>query len=244
MTTENKERRKLIEYLNYKDILIILFSWYLMIISILITKELDLNHEFLTDLFHFLFVICGRFILFSLLIFYLTSLYPVEFKDLGLKFREFKKGILPGLSGVILLFILVITFINIPLNDDFTGDFSPLIRINEIDSFVTSLLPFILLFMASIFISLSEQFILNVIIFELFSYTLFPKFFSFILTSLLYSVILIELRPERILMNTLVAMICLLLYWRRESIIPPTIFMASYYALYITYIYGLDFIRF
>ena len=67
--TEKEERKRLIEYLNYKDILIILFSWYLMIIGILITKELDLKHEFLTELFHFLFVISGRFILFSLLIF-------------------------------------------------------------------------------------------------------------------------------------------------------------------------------
>lgn len=242
--TEKEERKRLIEYLNYKDILIILFSWYLMIIGILITKELDLKHEFLTELFHFLFVISGRFILFSLLIFYLTSLYPVEFKDLGLDFGDFRKGILPAVSGAIILFILVIVFINIPLTYYFTENFSPLLKINELDNIVTSLLPFSLIFIASIFISLSEQFILNVVIFELFNYTLFNRIVSFILSALLYSVLLVELRPERILLNTLAAMICLLLYWRKESIIPSTLFMAAYYSIYITYIYGFSFIRF
>ncbi|MFI5359215.1 MAG: type II CAAX prenyl endopeptidase Rce1 family protein [Halanaerobiales bacterium] len=242
--TVKEDRKRLIEYLNYKDILIILFSWYLMIIGILITKELDLKHEFLTELFHFLFIISGRFILFSLLMFYLTSLYPIEFKDLGLDFRQFRKGIFPSLSGAVILFILVIVFINIPLSYNFTENFSPLLKINELDNIVTSLFPFTLIFTASIFISLSEQFIINVIIFELFHYTLFNRLISFILSALLYSVLLVEFRPERILLNTLVAMICLLLYWRKGSIIPSTLFMAAYYAIYISYIYGFSFIRF
>ncbi|HHU92646.1 MAG TPA: hypothetical protein GXZ20_05865 [Halanaerobiaceae bacterium] len=244
MSKDKEERKKLIQYLNYKDILIILGSWYLMALGILISKELDLKHELLTALFHYLFTISGRFILFSLLVFYLTSLYPVEFKDLGLDFREFKKGIFPALSGGILLFILVIVFINMPLSLHPAGKFAGLLKINDLDSFLTSLLPFSLFLLASIFISLSEQFILNVILFDLFNYTLFNKFFSLLLAALLYSVLLLEFRPERILMNTLVALICILLYWRRESIIPPVIFMATYYALYISYVYGLDFIRF
>lgn len=242
--SEEKRKLKLIEYLNYKDILIILASWYLMIIVLLITKELDLGHRLVTDIFHFLFILSGRFICFSLLVFYLTSLYPIEFKDLGLNFSGFKKGLISSFSIILLLVVLVIALINIPLSFMVDIEFSPLIMVIGPDAFISSILPFTLIFIACLFISLSEQFILNVIIFELFNYTLLNRLISFILSSLIYSVIIVELIPNRIILNTLVAMISILLYQKKRSIIPATIFMAAYYSSYITYIYGWEFIRF
>lgn len=242
---KNKDqRKKLVEYLNYKDILIILGSWYLSSIVLLITKELNLNHTIITNLFHFLFIISGRFIYFSLMTFYLTSFYPIEFKDLGINFGHLKNQIKYSLPKIILLFIMVISIINIPVSFMPDKNFHPLFEIHGPDSLVTSLLPFTLLFLACLFISLSEQFILNVIIYELFNYTFFNCFFSLILTSLLYSLIIVELTPARILINTLAALISILIYRKKNSIIPSTLFMAGYYSIYIIYIYGFSFIKF
>ena len=235
---------KLIYYLNYKDILIILGSWYLMGAVLLITRELTLNHILLTDIFHFLFVVSGRFIYFSLVIFYLTSFYSVEFNHLGLKLYNLKEQLTIGLSKTIVLFILVLTLINIPLSYAEDFNLTALFMVIGPDSFISSLLPFTLLFFCCIFISLSEQFILNVVIFELFKSTLFNSFISLILSALLYSLILTNFTPSRILINFIAALISILLYSRRKSIITSSLFMASYYSIYIAYIYGWNFIKF
>ncbi|MFP4661181.1 MAG: hypothetical protein ACLFPF_03235 [Halanaerobiales bacterium] len=235
---------KIISFLNYKDILIILGSWYFMAAILLITRELTLEHSLLTHIFHFLFIVSGRFIYFSLMIFYLTSIYPVEFHHLGLNFHDFKKQLALGLSKTIALLILVLVFLNVPLSYADDIDIHAIYNIVGPESFISSLIPFLLIFFCCIFISLSEQFILNVVIFELFKYTIFNTFISVILTALLYSMIIANLTPSRILINFIAAIISILLYQRKHSIIPSTLFMAGYYSIYIAYVYGWSFIRF
>ncbi len=241
---ENEYTEKLIKYLNYKDILIILGTWYLTAIIILITRELTLEHIILTNIFHFLFVISGRFIYFSLIIFYLNSLYPVEFKDLGLKLSNIKNQLKFSLPKIILLFIMALLLINIPLSYASDINFSPLFKITGPESLIYSLIPYALLLVSCLFISLSEQFILNVVIFELFRNTLFNYFISLVLSALFYSIIITSLTPSRILVNFIAATISILLYSREDSIIPSSLFMAAYYSTYIAYIYGWSFIKF
>lgn len=238
------KQKKLIEYLNYKDILIILGTWYLTAIIILILKEIQFQYALITDIFHFLFIISGRFIYLALISLYLSSLYPLDYEVLGLNFKQFKNQFKDSMSKIILLFLLVIVFINIPASFLTEFEFSPLFKITGPESLVSSLFPFLLIFSACLFISLSEQFILNIVLFELLKFTHLNNFFSLLLSSLLYSIILIELQPGRILLNTLTALISILLYKKRNSIIPASLFTAAYYSLYIVYIYGFDFIRF
>lgn len=238
------KQKKLIDYLNYKDILIILGAWYLTAVIILITKEIQFQYPLLTNIFHFLFIISGRFIFFTLVSLYLTSLYSVDFETLGLNCKKFMSQFKDSMSKIGLLFILVLVFINIPASFLAGIEFFPLYKITGPESLISSLFPFLLVFTACLFISLSEQFILNIVIFELFRYTHINRLFSLVFSSLIYSIILVELQPGRILLNTLVALISILLYKKKDSIIPASIFTAAYYSIYITYIYGFQFIRF
>jgi hypothetical protein len=145
----------------------------------------------------------------------------------------------------VLIFMLMVLFlINIPLSFAPEGDFSPLFIIQEPEDFINSLLPLLFLFSGFLIIALSEQLLLSCIVYELFKNTLFSKLISLILTSLFYSIILLNFEPGRILINTIVAFISLLLYSKNRSILAPSIFLAGYYSLYIVYIYGWDFIKF
>ncbi len=241
---KKEQTEKLIKYLNYKDILIILGTWYFTALIILIARQLTLEHLILTNIFHFLFIVSGRFIYFSLIIFYLNSLYPIEFKDLGLKLSNLKRQFKTSFPKIVLLFIMSLLLINIPLSYAPDINFSALFKITGPDTLLYSLIPYTLLLISCLFISLSEQFILNVVIFELFNYTLFNYFFSLILSALFYSIIISSLTPSRILVNFIAAIISILLYSREDSIIPSSLFMAAYYSIYITYIYGWEFIKF
>lgn len=238
------KEKKLVEHLDYKDILIILGAWYLTIIIILITKEIQFKYPLFTDIFHFLFITSGRFIFFALVTFYLISLYPVGFDILGLNFRSFINQFKYSMPRIGLLLILVLVFINIPASFLRDIEFSPLYRITGPEPLISSLIPLLLIFAGCLFISLSEQFILNIVFYELFRYTHFNRFFSLLFSSLLYSIILVEVNPGRIFLNTLAAMISILLYKKRDSIITSSLFIAAYYSIYITYIYGFEYISF
>jgi len=61
---KKNENNKLISYLNYKDFLIIFGLWYFM-------AGISFNNTRLTEIFHFLFILTGRFIYLALIIFYL-----------------------------------------------------------------------------------------------------------------------------------------------------------------------------
>ncbi|MFW6389733.1 MAG: hypothetical protein ACOCZT_01335 [Halanaerobiales bacterium] len=241
---KNMEFKKIINYLNYKDILIILFLWYFMAAIILIFKELSFDIKYITSFFHFLFIVSGRFIFFGIVMIYLSSLYPVDFKQLGINFSNTKSQILSNFSKILFLLVILIIIINMPLSYKNEQAINSLFNVTGPDSLISLLIPFFLIFFASFFISISEQFFINVIIFELFNNTLFNFIISLILTALFYSIILLNFIPSRIFINFIVAIISILIYRKDDSIIGSSIFMAGYYASYISFVYGWDFIMF
>ncbi|MFW5991832.1 MAG: type II CAAX prenyl endopeptidase Rce1 family protein [Halanaerobiaceae bacterium] len=241
---EEQSSKKLITYLNYKDIIIILGFWFFMAAIILIAKNLELKHLLLTSIFHFLFILCGRFFFLAIIIFYLTSLYPVNFKQMGIKLTPLREQIIYGFSKVLLLLTATLFIINIRLSFKENIVFTPLYEIKGPEYFMAALPPFLLVLSGAVFIALSEQFILNSIIYELFKNTLFNKLLSTILSALFYSVLIISFTPSRILMNFIAALISLLLYQRKNSLFPPTLFMAGYYTIMIFFVYGWRFMNF
>lgn len=239
-----EQDKKLITYLNYKDILIIIGLWFFMAAIILISKELTLNHLLLTEIFHFLFITCGRFFYLSLTIFYLSSLYPVNFNQLGFKLSPFKEHLTSGMSKVFVLLVITLILINIRLSFVDESLIQPLFKITGPRSFMIAMPPFILIFSGSILIAFAEQFILNVIIYELFNNTLFNNLLSTILTALFYSIIILNLEPTRILMSFIAALISLILYKKKNSLIPASLFIAGYYSIMVCFVYGWEFIYF
>ncbi|QTL99253.1 hypothetical protein GM661_15465 [Iocasia frigidifontis] len=238
------DKKGLISYISYKDVLIILGIWYLMLSLNMISKGVNLDYTVLNNFFHFLFIISGRFLSFSFIVFYITSLYPISFADLGIHLKNPLRQLRISSSTSIALIILVIIFINIPLTLTMEKAFSPLIKVNSPEVFVTSILPLLLLIIANLVIALSEQLILVNIFYKLFSKTLFNKFISIIMSSLLYSFLLLNFDPGRILINFLAAAISLFIYSKTESILTSSFFIASYYSIYIIYIFGWNYIGF
>lgn len=235
-----------IKKLNYKDFLIILGTWYFMAALNYLMCEFTLeNTPHLTGLFHFLYIAAGRFIYLALIIFYLIYLYPISFEDLGLSLTGLKKQLLTVLSLIIPFFIIILVFVNIPLSyNQLTEKFSPLYQIQSPQVLIQSLFPLLIFFIPAIIIALSEQFLLNKIIFELFSFKL-HRLIALIMASLFYSILFLNFQPTIILINFLTAFISIYLYIKAEgSLITASIFSACYYTFYIVYIYGWDFLNF
>jgi hypothetical protein len=241
---KKNKKNKLISYLNYKDFLIIFGLWYFMAGFNTMTTEISFNNTRLTEIFHFLFILTGRFIYLALIIFYLISLYPVSFKEIGFNLRNMKDQFLKVISPLICLLLFVIILINIPLSFSKHPGFVPLYYIDNPQVFINSLLPFSLFFIANLFIALSELFLLTNFVFNLFKYIISNQTLSLLMSSLIYSVILLHFTPGRILINLLIALITLYLYLKTDSLFISSLFLAGYYSIYIVYIYGWSYIRF
>ncbi len=234
----------IIKHLNYKDLLIILGLWFFMAFFGFLTGEVSFKYSIFNDFFHFLCIVAGRFIYLALITFYLTSLYQINFNQLGFKFNGLFKQVIFIFSLIVSLLIPVLFFINIPLSfNNITGTFSPLYKINSPEEFVKSLFPFIILLPTNLIISMSEMLLLSKIILQLFS-VVFNQFFTLLLTSLFYSILLLSFNPSRILINFIIGFIALFIYRRVNSLIIPSLFIAGYYTIYILYVYGWHFIRF
>ena len=235
-----------IEKLNYKDILIVFFLWYFMASVIMMAKDfIFINSPILSDLFHYFFVLAGRFIFIAIITFYFISLYSYNFKELGLSFKLSFNEFMKIITLISVLFFLLLFLVNIPLSyNSISENFRPLYKIYKVEDLIKSLIPLLILIGSALIIAIAEQFLLNCITFELFSYK-FNNYIALILASLFYSIILLDFKPGAILMNFLLGIISIFLYIKSDkNIYIPSLFLASYYAIYIFYVYGFSYIRF
>ncbi len=242
----NKKEKKFIKNFTHKDILIFFIIWYFIITLIQILGEQSFKYTpLLTDIIRFLVIFSGRFIFLSLIILYLVSLYDISFTELGLKPHSIKDEIYTGIYLGLFLIITTLIFINLPLSQhNLNSTFNPLYFIQNTNTLISSLLIIGLLIIPNLIIALSELFILNNIIFELFNFKI-GTIPAFIFSGLFYSFFTLTFIPEQILINFFVAVICIFLYIKTGgSLYLPTIFMAFYNSVFICYIYGFDFLQF
>ncbi|ACL68917.1 CPBP family glutamic-type intramembrane protease [Halothermothrix orenii] len=241
-----KERPLYVHKINYKDILIIVGFWYFMAAFGYLTRGLVFPYTpVLTSIFHFLFVISGRLIFLALVIFYLVSLYGVDFRTLGLSTKNLKKEILLGTSLIFSLLFAVLFLVNIPLSyKSLSGsNFNPLYTFDKPEHFINSIFSVIIIYPGTIIIALSEAFLLI----NIFYRTLLGKLKPFpglIISSFAYSILLLTSGPTQIIIKFIAAFITIFLYRKTRSLITPSIFLAGYYTFYIIYIYGWEFIKF
>lgn len=241
-----KKSKNYIKRLNYKDLLIIFGIWYFIMLFNYLINDFNLPYTpNLTGALHFSFLFTGRCLFLGLITFYLVSLYSVTFSDLGLKLSNFKSQISTWIYLVIFLLSAILIFINIPLSyNSLSTEFLPVYKIKSVENFIKSLLPLIIIFIPGSVIALSEQFILNSIVFEIFNFKI-PSIIAIIFSSLFYSVVILTFSPGKILINFIIAFISIYLYIRsNRSLLLSTLFMATYYTLYISYIYGWKYLFF
>jgi len=240
------KEKKFIKKFNYKDILIIFFSWFIIVSLIYIIKDQPLEHApFFSGLINYLFVFSGRFLYLALIILYLISLYTISFTELGLKPNNFKKELYTGIYLSLFLLLFILIFINLPLSfQNINSSFNPLFEITNVQRLILSLLFLLLLLIPNTIIALSEQFILNNIVFELFNFKL-NTISAVILSCFFYSFFMLTFTPQKILINFIIALISIYLYLKTEgSLYLPTFFLAFNYSINICFIYGWDYLQF
>ncbi len=235
---------KWINRINYKDVIIIYTLWFF---TLLFNRFFDLTSFMqvpnLSDFFNFLFVFAARLIFLSLIFLYFIFLYDLSFKDLGISFRSLMKKIFPIIIYLMILLALVLVFVNIPLTlNDFSSNFKPLYKVKQIQVFVQSVFPILILFPLFFIIALSEQFMLNLFVYEIFKSRL-PKFISKIFSALFFSFLIYQLQPDKIIIYFFFALISVILFERaNKSILIPSFFGAGFYLIFTFYIYGWNFI--
>ncbi len=237
-----KMQKKFITNFNYKDIIIIFSCWYFIKTFYHLAATISFRYTpNLTGYFRLLIMSTGHLIFLGLIIFYLVSFYNPVFSEIGLKTKKIKKQLIPSLTILSFFWVVLLFFINIPLSfQQLTADFNPLYKITNPEILIYSLFFLLLLFIPVFIISLSEQFMLNSMIFELFDYV-FPTIFAVLLSSFFYSILLLEFKPQFILINLLIGCISIFLYLKsRRSLFMPTIFKTVFYSFYICYVYGWD----
>jgi len=235
---------KWINRINYKDVIIIYTLWFF---TLLFNRFFDLTSFIqvpnLSEFFNFLFVFAARLIFLSLIFLYFIFLYDLTFKDLGIYFSSLIKKIFPIIIYLLILLTLVLIFVNIPLTlNDFSNNFKPLYEVKQIQVFVQSIFPIAILFPLFFIIALSEQFMLNLFVYEIFKSRL-PKFISKLFSALFFSFLIYQLQPDKIIIYFFFALISVILYERAEkSILIPSFFGAGFYLIFAFYIYGWTFI--
>lgn len=235
---------KWINKINYKDVIIIYTLWFF---TLLFNRFFDLASFIqvpnLSDFFNFLFVFAARLIFLSLIFLYFIFLYDISFKELGISFSSFMKKLFPIIIYLMILLTLVLIFVNIPLSlNDFSRNFKPLYEVKQIQVLVQSIFPVLILFPLFFIIALSEQFMLNLFVYEIFKSRI-PKFISKIFSALFFSFLIYQLQPDKIIIYFFFALISVILYERADkSILIPSFFGAGFYLIFAFYIYGWNFI--
>lgn len=235
---------KWINRINYKDVIIIYTLWFF---TLLFNRFFDLTSFIevpnLSDFFNFLFVFAARLIFLSLIFLYFIFLYDISFKELGISFSSFMKKLFPSIIYLMILLTLVLIFVNIPLSlNDFSRNFKPLYEVKQIQVLVQSIFPILILFPLFFIIALSEQFMLNLFVYEIFKSRI-PKFFSKIFSALFFSFLIYQLQPDKIIIYFFFALISVILYERADkSILIPSFFGAGFYLIFSFYIYGWTFV--
>ncbi len=233
-----------IHKINYKDIIIIYAIWFFaLFFNRFFHFAAFMEVPDLSGFFDLLFNFAARFIFISLFFLYFIFIYGLSFKELGISFKSSFKKIIPLIIYIAVLLSLVLAFINIPLaENNISQSFHPVYNIYDTQSFVQSLLPFLMLFPLFFIIALSEQLMLNLFVYEIFKIKL-PKLISRFLSAIFFSFLIYRLQPDKIIIFFSFALISILLYERTEkSILAPAFFGAGFYLIYTLYIYGWNFI--
>jgi|AntRauTorcE11897_2_1112592.scaffolds.fasta_scaffold03767_4 hypothetical protein len=235
---------KWITKINYKDIIIIYTLWFSTIVfSQYFNFTSFMQISDLGGFFDILFFFAARLIFISLMFLYFVFLYDLSFDQLGVKFKPLVKSLFKLIIYIVIILLLVIFLINIPLNTtNITKTFNPLYEINSVQSFVHSILPLMLVFPLFYIIALSEQFMLNLFVYEVFKFKL-PELLAKFLAALFFSFLIYQLNPGKILIYFFYAIISILIYEKSEkSILVPAFLGAAFYSIYTFYIYGWTFI--
>lgn len=231
--------------LNYKDFFIIILAWYFITLSSFFINEKDFaNLIYINDFLNFSINVLAQMIFFVIIYLYFNLLYDFSFTELGFKIKQANIKI-KELSIIFIILTAGVLLININYNPAAEGSFFPLSLSQNIFAAIYSELPLlILIFLFMIFTAAVEQFLFNKVIFSIFKLYL-PSFIASIFTALFAAVLFLEFAPTSILIIFISVIISNYLYIISDyNLINSVIFYSYFLTLYLTFLYGLDFIIF
>lgn len=229
--------------LNYKDFFIIIFAWYFIRISSFLINEKDFaSLIYINDFLNFAINILAHIVFLIIIYIYFNLLYDFKLADLGFKIKK-QKIKFKELISIFLLLTAGVFLININHKLTAGGSFFPLSLSKNIFRVIYGELPLLLsIFLFMIFAAAVQQFLLNKIIFSIFDLYL-PAFIATILTALFASFLFLEFAPTSILIIFISVIISNYLYIISDYTLFNSIIFYSYFlTLYVSFIYGLDFI--
>lgn len=229
--------------LNYKDFLIIIASWYFIRISSYYIMEKDfLSLVYINQILSFTIIILSHIVFLLIIYSYFNLLYDLKFSDLGFKLNK-EKIKLKHLLIIFLVLTSGVILFNFNYSTAAKGIFFPINLAGNFLKVIYSNLPLIvIIFLALIFTASVEQFLINKIAFSLFDLYL-PSFIALILNSLFASFLFLEFKPAFILINFFALLISNYFYLISDYTLFNSIIFYSYFlTIYITFIYGFNFI--
>ena len=238
---EKKKKKKIKNYVNYKDFFIILSLWYLLyfLTKIINQTQFTRNSPHLEGLLEYLLLASGRFIFIALALFYFISMYNISLKSLKLKFNFSIKLLIQIFFLIIFLAIIIVFLINMPLtlNDFSSFKFEPLYEVKTPAIFVNSLFTVLFFFIINIVTVLGEIFFLENII-KTYLSNFFGEKIAIFISSITYPLFLMVDSLIFSILFFIFALILFILVKKEKSLIPAAIFGSSFYTFIFIYIYG------
>lgn len=238
---KSKNKSKIQNFINYKDIFIILSLWYLIYYTTKIITNFKITKYSpnLEGILDYTLFTSGRLIFLILTLFYFTSIYNLKIKDFKLKFKFDLKFTLQIFFIILFATIITVLLINMPLslNDFSSSNFDPLYKIDSPTNFINSLFPFLIFFIANIIVVLGEIFILENI-FKMYLSKFLGEKIAILFAAILYALLLNMSSILFIIQYTLLAFIYFILIKKNKNIIYASFVGSAFYTLIIIYIYG------
>ena len=236
-----EEKTKIKNYINYKDLFIILSLWYLLyfLTKIVNQTQVTKHSPHLEGLLEYLLFASGRFIFIALALFYFISMYNLSLKNLKFKFNLNIKLLFQIFFLIIFLTIIIVFLINMPLilNNFSSAKFDPLYKVKSPAIFVNSLFPVLFFFIINIVTVLGEIFFLENII-KAYLYNFFGEKVAIFISSITYPFLLMIDSFILSIQFFIFAFILFILIKKDESLISAAIFGSAFYTFIFIYIYG------
>ncbi len=236
-----EERIKIKNYVNYKDLFIIISLWYLLyfLTKIINQTQVTRHSPHLEGLLEYSLFASGRFIFIALALFYFISMYNLSLKSLKIKFNLSLKFIFQIFFLIIFLAIIIVFLINMPLilNNFSSNKFEPLYKVKSPAIFVNSLFTVLFFFIINIVTVLGEIFFLENII-KAYLSNFFGEKIAILISSITYPFFLMVDSFILSIQFFIFALILFILVKKEKSLIPAAIFGSSFYTFIFIYIYG------
>ncbi|RCW49278.1 MULTISPECIES: hypothetical protein [unclassified Halanaerobium] len=231
------------ERLNYKDVLIILFTWSFLFITVfyLNTSEFA-DIIIINDFLAFMLKTTALAVFTAVFYSYFNLIYDLSLKDLGFDFKNFNFNISLSAAFFVIFFISAVLITYTADQSNTVGEFNPVYRANSLKAIMSGFPLIMIILISTAIISAAEMFLVNKVIFALFDLK-FPSAIASVLTALFFPIMLLEFRPNKILILFLAVLTANYIYRiSKSNLLPAVLFYTAYLTNYIIFIYGYDFL--